>query len=91
MSVSRVSHSFLSVGLYSYYISLVTCPVDFNSICEEIRPEETNILYFFLHLKLPLMRVCLSVVITVMCAQTSCVSVDGYGLHQLQIERSSYF
>jgi len=45
--VSRVTHSFWSVRLYSYYISLVTCPVDFNYICEGIGPEATNILYLF--------------------------------------------
>jgi hypothetical protein len=45
--VSRVTHSFWSVRPDSYYISLVTCPVDFNSICEGIRPEETNILHLF--------------------------------------------
>jgi len=46
-SVSRFTHSFRSVRLYSYYISLVTCPVDFNYICEGIRPDATNILYLF--------------------------------------------
>ena len=83
--MSRVTHSFcLSVctTIISHWSHVqLTLIIFVKEYGQRQQIFSTGLFY----LELPLMRVCLSAVIVVMCAQTSCVSVGGYGLLEMLI------